>query len=286
MEGPNKDEIIKHITKLPSFSTTAAKIMQLANNPNSSPKDMIHAISLDPVMTARVLGLINSAYFGVREKVVSLNRAVIMLGINTIKNVALGSAVISSMKIRNNFKWFTGDEFWEHNLGVAVGSKLVAEKIGIPFQERDEFFIAGLLHDIGKVVFVQYLPDDYARVLAPDFQPGVKKSKAEGIAFGIHHAELGSLIAKKWELPQLLIDTISNHHEPVFNGSPSDRIKAAVHVADYYCNVVELGIKHRKEAETVHPDSWGKLGFMESDLDSVFSGIQNMVEESKVFLKN
>jgi putative nucleotidyltransferase with HDIG domain len=286
MGSVSKDEIIKNIDKLPSFSMTVAKIMQLSNDPKSSPKDIILAISLDPVMTARILGLINSAYFGMREKVLSLNRAVIMLGLNTIKNVAIGSAVISSIKMRNNFKWFTGDQFWEHSLGVAVGAKLLAGRMGVPNQDRDEYFIGGLLHDIGKVVFVQYMADDYTNILDPNYKPGETRLQVEGVEFGIHHAELGGLIAKKWELPPQMVETIREHHVPVFSGNAVDKVKAAVHLADFYCNQREIGIKKRMGMEKSNAQVWQYIGMDEKEVDSVFSDLENKVEEAKVFLKN
>ncbi len=286
MRSLSREQIIAHIDKLPSFSMTVAKIMKLSNDPKSSPKDIILAISLDPSMTAGVLGLINSAYFGMREKVVSLNRAVIMLGMNTIKNVAIGSAVVSSIKMRNNFKWFTGDQFWEHSLAVAVGAKMLAGKMGVSSQDRDEYFVAGLLHDIGKVVFVQYMADDYAEVTAPDYKSGVVKSQVEGVEFGINHAELGGLIATKWELPPQLIESIRDHHNPVFTGTPVDKVKAAVHLADFYCNQREIGIKKRVGMELGSVEAWDQIGLKEKEGGDVFSDLENKVEEAKVFLKN
>ncbi|MBI5638345.1 MAG: HDOD domain-containing protein [Nitrospinae bacterium] len=280
-----KEEITKHIDRLPGFSMTVAKVMHLSNDLRASPKDLIHAISLDPVLTAEVLRLINSAYFGMKQEVVSLNRAVILLGVNTIKNVALGSAVIGSMKMRNNFRFFTSDQFWEHSLGVAVGSKTVAARLGVPAQERDEYFIAGLLHDIGKVIFVQHLPDEYARLSDPAYRPGVAKSEVEEKFMGVSHTELGMLIAKKWELPEQLRETIAEHHSPKF-GRPNDQVKAAVHLTDWYCNRAEIGIKGRAGMEMLSPEVWDILKISENGVDDVFKDLGKSVEDAKVFLKN
>lgn len=279
-----KEEITKHIDRLPGFSMTVAKVMHLSNDMRASPKDLIHAISLDPVLTAEVLRLINSAYFGMKQAVVSLNRAVILLGVNTIKNVAIGSAVIGAMKMRN-FKYFSSDEFWEHSLGVATGSKILAGRLGVPAQERDEYFIAGLLHDIGKVIFVQHLAEEFARLSDPQYQPGVPKSELEEKFMGMSHAELGMLIAKKWELPPLLLDTIHEHHKPKFGGE-NDMVKAAVHLSDWYCNQNEIGIKRRAGMEMLSPGVWDILKVSENGLGDVFKDLGKMIEDAKVFLKN
>ena len=279
-----KDELTKHISLIPGFSMTVAKVMNLSNDLRASPKDLIHAVSLDPVLTAEVLRLINSAYFGMKQPVVSLNRAVIMLGVNTIKNVALGSAVISAMKMRN-FKYFTSNEFWEHSLGVATASKIMALHLGVPAQERDEYFIAGLLHDIGKVILVQHAADEFAKLSDPQYLPGVAKSEVEEKILGLNHAELGMLIAKKWELPPLLLDTINSHHAPKFGGE-NDAVKAAVHLADWYCSRNGIGIKGRAGMEMLSPEVWDILKISENDLENVFKDLAKMVEDAKVFLKN
>lgn len=282
----DKSEIIKLIDKLPRFSTTVTKIMQLSSDPRSSPKDIINAISMDPSLTAQVLKMINSAYFGVPYKVVSLNRAVVMLGLNTIKNVAIGSSVATNMKMRDDFKWFTGEEFWEHNLGVAVGAKMIAEKVGIPSTEREEFFIAGLLHDIGKMVFVQHVTREFAEVIDPEKTSGEIVHELETNAFGINHAELGSVMAEKWQLPQLLSETISQHHDPIFGESEFDSVKAAVHLANVFCNKMQIGIKSKVGMRKEKPEALEFLRLTVDDLEMVFNGLEGNVEKAKVFLKN
>lgn len=283
-----KEEIIQHIDKLPAFSSTVSKIMLLANNPKASPGDLIQAISLDPLMTTKVLGLINSAYFSMREKVVSLKRAVIMLGFNTIKNVAIGSAVVSSIKMRNNYKWFTGDQFWEHSLGVGIGAKIIAVKSGVSAQDQDEYFIAGLLHDIGKVVFIMHNPEEHAVISAVDFVPGTQKTLLEAIEFGIDHAELGGLVAKKWDLPPSLLEPIRLHHTLAPTGNPAhDKVVAAVHVADFICNDREVGIKNRKGLDAYKvSDALKTLSIAENEVSNMFSDLEKKVEDAKVFLKN
>jgi putative nucleotidyltransferase with HDIG domain len=282
-----RDEIVCHIDKLPAFSSTVAKIMQLANNPKSSPADLIQAVSLDPLMTAKVLGLINSAYFSMREKVVSLKRAVIMLGFNTIKNIAIGSAVVSSIKLRNNYRWFTGDQFWEHCLGVGIGARTIAVKAGVSVMDQDEYFIAGLLHDIGKVVFVQYNPEEYAVIDDPNYNPEEFKTALEKKEFGVDHAELGGLIAKKWELPTTLLEPIQRHHSVDVTGDERlDKIIAAVHVANCFCVERQVGIRGHKTIPVPNPAALKILSIGEKDISGLFVDLEKKVEDAKVFIKN
>lgn len=283
-----KEEIIRQIDELPAYSSTILKIMSIANNPKASAVDLIQVISLDPLMTTKVLGLVNSAYFGAREKVVSLKRVVIMLGFNTIKNVAIGSAVVSSIKMRNNYRWFTGDQFWEHSLGVGIGAKIIAAHAGVSAQDQDEYFIAGLLHDVGKVVLIQHNPDEHARIWAADFEPGSAKTELEEEEFGIDHAELGGLVAKKWNLPTSLLEPIRLHHSLAPTGNPAvDRMVSAVHVADYVCNDREIGIKNR--CGTIGykvRDALNCLSIGENEIAPLFTDLEKKVEDARDFLKN
>ncbi|MFQ5432969.1 MAG: HDOD domain-containing protein [Nitrospinota bacterium] len=282
----NKEDLLRMLDKIPQFSVTVAKVIKLSGDPNASPKQIIHAISLDPELTARVLKLINSSYFGVTSKIVSLQRAVVMLGMNTIKNVAISSSVLSKIKLRGNFKWYTNSEFWEHCLACAVASKMIAAKIGISMQQREEFFIAGLLHDIGKVIFLQYLTEDFSVIEDPDFAPGEKKSDIELREFGVDHAELGSIMAERWKLPERLSEAIHQHHNPVMDGGEMDQVKAAVHLADVACNRMGIGIKKALDLNAVSDGTWSALSIKPCEPEVFLEGIEQKVDEAKVFLSS
>ena len=282
----NKEDLLGMLDKVPQFSVTISKVITLSGDPNASPKEIIRAISLDPELTAKVLKLINSSYFGVASKIVSLQRAVVMLGMNTIKNVAISSSVLSKIKLRGNFKWYTNSEFWEHCLACAVASKMIAAKIGISMQHREEYFIAGLLHDIGKVIFLQYLSDDFSIVEDPDFAPDEKKSAIELREFGIDHAELGSIMAERWKLPERLCTAIQQHHAPVMDGGETDQVKAVVHLADIACNRIGIGIKKDVALDAISPDAWKVLSIKPGEPESLIKGVEEKINDAKVFLSN
>lgn len=282
----NKEDLLKMLDKIPQFSVTVSKVIKLSSDLNSPPKEIIHAISLDPELTARVLKLINSSYFGMTSKIVSLQRAVVMLGMNTIKNVAISSSVLSKIKLRGNFKWYSNSEFWEHCLACAVASKMIAAKIGVSMQQREEYFIAGLLHDIGKVIFLQYLTEDFSVSEDPDYALGVKKSDIEEKEFGVDHAELGSVMAERWKLPERLCEAIHQHHNPVMDGGDMDQVKAAVHMANIACNRMGIGIKKEVELDTITDGTWKALSIKPCDPEAFLEGIVEKVDDAKVFLSN
>jgi len=283
--GDIREEVIGHIDNIPGFNATVAKVIQLANDPMYNPKDLIQTIILDPILTAEILKLINSAYFGIPSSITSLNRAVVMLGINTVKNLALSSSLLSSIKMRNNFQWFTSDEFWAHSLGVGVGAKILAGKVGVSRPDREEYFIAGLLHDMGKIIPVQYYPDQYAKVIDPEYKPELSQIEKEVEAFGIGHAELGYLMTKKWELPDILTSSVNSHHKIDFSGDDCDRISAVVHLADSICNSMEIGIKGLGGDLGLPESVLRVLSLTREEVEPIFDDLEQQVEDAKVFLR-
>ena len=282
----NRESIVKMLEKIPQFSAAVTKVLQLSNDPETSAKDIVRAISLDPELTAKVLGLVNSSYFGISRKIISLQHAAVLLGIGNIKNVALSTSVLSKLEFKGDFKWFTDAEFWEHNLACAAGCKILAGKIGIPKKDHESFFIAGLLHDIGKVVFLKYFPKDYSNTEDPDYLPEKNKSDVESEEFGINHAELGSMMAERWKLPEPLCEVIRQHHDPVFDGGELDQMKAAVHISDTFCNKMGIGIQKRTNMDLINKETWKIMKLGSDDLEALFGDLENKVNEAKVFLAN
>ena len=157
------DKIRVFVDKMPSLSTTVGKVLEICSRPDTAPNDLNKVISLDPVLTGQVLKLINSAYYSLMNKVTSLTRAIIMLGLNTVKNLALSTAIIRCVGQAKKSKALPIKDFWEHSIGVGVMAKLLAAERGMPLAEREEYFVAGLLHDLGKIPF----GDEYTEVPDP-----------------------------------------------------------------------------------------------------------------------
>ncbi len=140
---PHFKLIQQYIDRMPSLSTTVTKVLQVCNTPNTSANDLNKVILLDPVLTGQVLKLINSAYYSLPNQITSLARAIIMLGLNTVKNLALSTAVIGTLGKKDSFKSLSMDSYWTHSLCVGVTSKALAVQLGVPVAEREEYFVAG-----------------------------------------------------------------------------------------------------------------------------------------------
>jgi putative nucleotidyltransferase with HDIG domain len=278
-----KKIIMSYIEKVPALSPTIAKIVALTSSDTSSAVDLVQAIKLDPALTAKVLNLINSAYFGMPQEVTSINRAIILLGMNTIKNLALSAEVLSSFNPAKG-ALFNVDKFWQHSLACAISSKLIANRIIRDPVKREEYFIAGLIHDIGKIFFIKHFPRDYLS-MAKKIESIDKLTHKEKKIFTMDHAEVGALIAEKWALPPDLIASIRLHHEKTIKGETSF-LPAAVYISNIYCKSNGFS----DDIGTMVPSGpdeqdWGRLKLHKEDETELLSCLAEKVEEAKVFLQ-
>jgi len=208
-----QDKLSSLVEEMPAFSSSVTRIMELTSDINCSPKDMVEVIDHDPVMTVKILKLVNSAYFGLRNEVVSIKQGVVLLGINTLKNLALTIAAVGMLP-RNSIKGFDSQEFLLHSLGTATIARILSQKIGVPSREATDYFVAGLLHDFGKVVLVQFMAEDMESALNQANTQAQPLHEHEHAILGFDHSEVGGELARKWGLPNELVLSIRQHHDP------------------------------------------------------------------------
>jgi len=284
MDERNKrlDKIRIFVEKMPSLSTTVGKVLEICSRPDTAPNDLNKVISLDPVLTGQVLKLINSAYYSLVNKVTSLTRAIIMLGLNTVKNLALSTAIIRCVGQAKKSKSLPIKDFWAHSIGVGVMAKLLAVELGIPLAEREEFFVAGLLHDLGKVPF----GDEYAEVLAQVTKVAKPLNQLEREMMEIDHEEIGEMIASKWKLNDTLTDAICHHHDPQKAAPENRQLVATVAVADFYVCLFDIGYAGNR-----FPDESQLQSLLEMcDLDwstvvSLTEKVDDEISKAEIFLK-
>jgi len=229
-----------YITRMPSLSTTVTKVMETCNNPAVSPNDLNRVISLDPVLTGQVIKLVNSAYYSLVTEVTSLTRAIIMLGINTIKNLALSLSVISAIKDQDAFRAFSINEFWSHSICVGVSAKLIATTAGVPANEVEEYFVGGLLHDLGKIPMNSCCPEDYMAAVNSVTHDQVPLYVAEQNIFGLNHCEIGGFIARRWTLNRNLSEALHYHHFPEAEEITNRKFLTIITLADMIAHMMAI----------------------------------------------
>ncbi len=233
----NAKAIKKFIKRMPSLSTTVGKVMEICSRTDASPNELNKVISLDPVLTGQVLKLINSSYYSLMNKVTSLTRAITMLGMNTVKNMALSTAIIRSVSGAKKTRALPTKKFWAHSIGTGVCAKMLAKANGVPVMECEEYFVAGLLHDLGKIPF----GDEYTDVLDRVNEEQRPLIDIEREMLGVDHQVVGKMIAEKWKRNQAMTTAISFHHD--VKAAPEEhRVRAAyVGLANMYANILDLG---------------------------------------------
>jgi len=275
-----------YIAHMPTLSTTVTKVMEICNRPDTLPNDLNRVISLDPVLTGQVLKLINSAYYSLPNKITSLTRAIIMLGLNTVKNLALSSSVLKNIRANNGNQSVFMDIFWAHSLCVGVTAKALAAINGIPINEREEYFVAGLVHDLGKIPLLSSYPEEYFQIfeLAKTEQSHLKE--AEKNIFNIDHCHVGKIIAKKWKLNSAVSECLEYHHSPQDSSPENYNLIKTVSLADIYANLLEKGLAEQNPFDkSIEDQILNDMGVSQDVLIDLRSTVLDQIEKSKVFLE-
>ncbi len=213
-------------------------MIELVDNPRTNTKTLAKLISHDQSLTARLLKLANSAYYGFSREISTVDTAIIVMGFNAVKEMGLSLSVFDAFKNIGNMEHFDVNQYWEHSVAVGVAARFLARKFGV--SEPGEMFVAGLLHDIGKMVLIQYMPDEFTTIVEDMLEQKVPYVDAEEKVLSITHGEIGYIIARRWHLPLRIATVIHCHHRPESGGEFSKEC-AIVDLADFICHRVNIG---------------------------------------------
>jgi putative nucleotidyltransferase with HDIG domain len=278
-----------HVNRMTPLSPTVTKVITICNKQDTSPTDVSRIISVDPVLMGKVLRLINSAYYGLPQKVTSIVRAIIMLGINTVKNMLLSTAIMSTLGNRRNFNALEMMEFWKHSLAVGVTARLIAKNYRLPPEIQEEYFIGGLLHDIGKIPLNNRFSEDYHSALDLSEDTHQPLYLAENQMLGITHSQVGKLIAQNWNLGSEITDTICHHHSEAAYTGDNRQLVYVVTLSDYLVNTLNIGYSGNSHPMDINPDV---LTFLSTNMNVTYDKLKGIVkdirqeiEKAQIFLK-
>ena len=210
MSGQLLDNILKS-DRLPSFPAIAARVIEMCGNPDVSIRELGEVLSHDTAMSTKILRTVNSSYYGLRNRVTTVERATTMLGISTVKMLALGFSLVPQLK-GMGAEDFDPTIIWKRSLYAAVGANTIAREIR--FENYEEAFIAGLLQDLGVIVMLQALRGKYVKVIEEVVHTHGKLRAVEYRAFELDHPKVGQALAEKWNLPKILVTAIRFHETP------------------------------------------------------------------------
>jgi putative nucleotidyltransferase with HDIG domain len=265
------------VDRMPAFPKSVQAILDLTRDVNCTPRDLVQVIDKDPVVTVKILKVVNSAYYSLPKQITSINHAVVFLGFNTIKNLALGIAAIGMLP-KSNAAGFDVQQYLLHSLATAS----IAKELGNKIDGADpmDCFIAGLLHDFGKVVFAQFMPAEFKRALDASLKDGSSLHETLRQTIGVDHTVVGGMLVEKWRFAPQLVETIQNMHGPQVKDTP---MIACVFAANQVAKKLAFGFGGNRLIEPLPPSLALRLG---GDLDHVIAelgDLQALFEEAQVF---
>lgn len=258
------ETVVKRLEALASLPDIVTKINDVADDPNSTTQDMQNLIQQDPALTARLLKIANSAFYGFPAQVDTINRAVMVVGTNGIRDLVWATSAMGTFAGLNS-RFVDMRDFWRHSLYVATVARVLATKCRILRKER--FFLAGLLHDIGRLALYHTMPDEIEAVLICADNTEESLCVAEKKILGFDHTDIGEALLKQWKLPENVQAVAKNHHHATTSGDYRLEV-AVVHIADNIAKTAGVfGDKFSKE-QTIDPAAWHVTGLSEKIIDS------------------
>ena len=263
---------IKSCARLPSLSTISTALRELLSSDRRYTAQISEVIRRDPSLTARLLRLVNSVYFGLATPVNSIEEAVFYLGVRQIRQLAMVTPIIEDFQKLAGKAPFAWREFWRHCIGAAIMTREVISLVEVPVDEAD--YVAGLVHDVGKIAMASAFPDHFAEIHRRMLAGAPDLIAVETEVLGHNHTEIGGLYLKNHNLPDIMVESALHHHEPE-RASRHCQIVAAVQIADLLVRHAKIGFSGNP-AEVTNEDwleasGWGILFPERADAERVLA---------------
>lgn len=275
--------IVDRTTELTPLKTVAAKAIQLAEDERAAAMDLATVISSDQALTAKLLRLSNSAYYGYARRIGTVREAVILLGMRTVRSVAIASGIIDAFGVPEFGQSFDRDLFWAHSVTVGLVAEAIARET--KSARPEDAFTAGVIHDIGKLAMMVAEPELFARTVELVMVDELTYAEAEAQVFGASHAQVGARLAQRWKFPESLVEAIQAHH-PARPITRIDSLASVVASANLACNREGLacgfdwvGDECRRPSDLLAPQ-------VDLALGRVHGGMRTLEEKSQAFLRH
>ncbi len=273
-------ELITGAIDLPSLPEVVMRAIELVNDPDASAIDIGRVLSEDSALTARLLKIVNSPFYGFPSRIDTVSRAITVIGTLDLLDLILATSVVKMFSgVPNDL--VSMDSFWKHSLYAGVVARLLAARGKQPNVEH--FFVAGLLHDLGSLVIYNKLPELAREALLRARYNGIVLQQAEQELLGFDHATVGAELIRMWKLPNSLVDAIEFHHNPS-QSQDYPLITAIVHVADVVASTIRSGGGASEAAPPLDPSAWDRIGLpplaieaLLIEADQQFGDAQSMI---------
>jgi putative nucleotidyltransferase with HDIG domain len=259
-------QYVQQITQLPTIPVVAQQILKLVHDERTSVDKLSNIIENDPPITAKILSVANSAFFGYKTHTQTIHNAILRIGFGNVKDIALGVSLMTVFEEREGkVRAFDYQRIFNHSVTVGAVAQLISKDLKLKF--TDEIFMNGILHDLGYLVLNKYFPDTYMQVMGV-FEKIKDLLGAEEEIFDFTHADIGAWLAEKWNLPEGVLDAVRYHHKPSLATGNSDRV-AVIHIADYIVSRGLFSVISKNPNYPLDPAALGMLEISEDYLKEV-----------------
>ncbi|MBN1546442.1 MAG: HDOD domain-containing protein [Syntrophaceae bacterium] len=262
---------IENIGALPTIPGTLKRISAIIEKPRITLDEISHFVANDPALTTKVLKMVNSAAYGFPGRISSVSHAIMLLGLNVVKGLLLGISVFEIME-----KVMSG--LWNHSLACAVAARMIAEKRGV--KDPEEISIAGLLHDLGKVILILEYQAQYEKAMQESVQKGISIYESERIFFSNTHSDIGMWLAEKWRFPKNLVEVIAFHHNPALSKT-APLETAIVHFSDVLIRARGVGFAGDPFVPALNPAVFDMLSLSEKDIKDVLTRVEESIDATE-----
>jgi putative nucleotidyltransferase with HDIG domain len=269
VSDPDLRRLVSRLSTLPTVSPLYSQVSEAIDNPRTSAAHVGELVAHDATMTARLLRMVNSAFFGYPERVTTVTRAVTIVGFDALRNLILATSVMDLFQVRGHaWTGFSPQELWHHSLATGIAARAIARRLRR--REAEEFFVGGLIHDIGKMAMLHLTRERYLAAVDLAAQTQVLIGEAEQQLIGVSHAQIGRLLADEWRLPRALVTAVARHHQP----QRDDLLTAAVHLADIMARALAIGSGGDARVPPLVGEAWEALGLHITDVASIMKEIE------------
>lgn len=260
-------QIIGNISTLPTLPIIASQVMELTSNPRTSVRQLSEVISKDQSLATQILKIVNSAYYGFPRQISTIEHALVILGFNEIRNIAFAISILKVFPESSTSRYFDREKFWQHSIGSSIAARMLAR--ALRYRVSGKAFIAGLIHDIGKIVLDQYAHSLFVEVIKRVQLEDISIYEAEQKVLKISHAEIGGWLVKRWNLPVEIEEAIKFHHRPE-KATINPQLTATVHLSDILTRMSSIGSGGDEKIPFVDPAAWKNLKPLRPDLDETY----------------
>lgn len=281
--NPIVEQAVGKCGEIAALPEVTAKIIELVESPSSTARDMHEVIKTDPALSARVLKVVNSAFYGLPGQVASVDRAIVLLGLTAVKNIAIAASVSRLFKGQQVGAGFSAKDLWRHSVAVGTAGRIIARKIG-QTSAADEVFLAGLIHDLGILVERQALPDKLTMVVERCVAGGGTFLELEQEVIGADHQAFGAALTAKWKFPKNLRAVVGLHHCPERLSPELRTFGGMIRVADVMACQYKLGFPLTAAHDELTDEMLGVVGLTQDDVPPLVEQLQSAVDAAEASL--